>query len=80
MASAAYHVIGSAMPIETRLNDSGTGIEDVHVVTYMIDSGPARGQKRTVKVPDANWNTGDVKAAIEGDLETAHGVAGLRQA
>lgn len=79
MAKAAYHVIGSGMSTETRLNEAGTGIEDVHVVPYQIDSGPAQGARRTVKVPHSQYTADNVKAAVEDDLGTAHDVASLRQ-
>lgn len=80
MAKAAYHVIGNGMSTETRLNEAGTGIEDVHVVPYVIDSGPAQGARRTVKVPHSQYTVANVKAAVEDDLGTAHDVASLNQA
>lgn len=80
MAAAAYHVVGSSFAIETRLNDAGTGIEDVHVIPYVIDSGPARGQRRTVKVTDGDYTLEGVRAAIESDLNNTHQIAGLGQA
>lgn len=80
MALAAYHVVGNGMTIETQLNAAGTGIEDVHVVPYVIDSGPARGQRRTVKVPQSEFTPDGVKLAVESDLNNAHLIAGLGQA
>ena len=77
MALAAYHVVGSAFSIETRLNEAGTGIEDVHVIPYVIDSGPAKGQRRSVKVPESQYNLDGVRTAIESDLNTTHQIAQL---
>jgi hypothetical protein len=79
MASAAYHVLGKHMSTDTRLNEAGTGIEDVHVIPYMIDSGPAQGSTRHVKVPHAQYSVPNVQSAIESDLEVAHGVASLKK-
>ena len=79
MALAAYHVIGNGMSIETQLNAAGTGIEDVHVIPYMIDSGPAAGSRRTVKVPSSAYTPAAVKVAIEGDVNTTHQIAQLGQ-
>jgi hypothetical protein len=78
MAKAGYEVIGSGMTIEPRLNEAGTGIEDVHVVPYKITSGPAAGVKRTVKVPHSMYSTAAVKSAIETDVDTTHDVASLK--
>lgn len=79
MAVAAYHVVGNAITTETQLNEAGTGIEDVHVIPYVIDSGPAAGTRRTVKVPVTRYTTANVKQAIESDLATTHEVASLGQ-
>jgi hypothetical protein len=79
MALAAYHVIGSAITTETQLNSAGTGIEDVHVVPYVIDSGPAKGTRRSVKVTDTDYSPDSVQAAIEADLDATHQIAGLAQ-
>lgn len=77
MAMASYHVDGAAITTETQLNAAGTGIEDVHVVPYVIDSGPAAGLRRTVKVPDARYTADNVRAAIEEDLATTHTIASI---
>jgi len=77
MAQVTYHVIGNGITTETQLNAGGTGIEDVHVVPYVIDSGPASGTRRTVKVPAAMFNTAGVKAAIESDANNTHDVASI---
>lgn len=79
MAQAAYHVIGTGMSMEPRLNDTGTGIEDVHVVPYQIDSGPAKGHKGTVKIPHAQFTADQVRGAVEADVDMHHQVASLAQ-
>jgi hypothetical protein len=79
MAKAAYHVVGDAMALEPRLNAAGTGIEDVHVVPYVIDSGPARGHRGAVKVPHPHWSPEAARAAVEADVDTHHDVASISQ-
>lgn len=82
MAKAAYHVVGDGMKLDTRLNQAGTGLEDIHVVPYQIDSGPAAGITRHVKIPHSTWqNQGAnaVQAAIEDDVNMAHDVASIKQ-
>lgn len=79
MAVAAYHVDGAGISTETQLNAAGNSIEDVHVVPYVIDSGPAKGLRRVVKVPAAAFNTDGVKAAIEADVASTHSIASLSQ-
>lgn len=77
MAQATYHVLGDSITTETRLNPAGTGIEDMHVVPYVIDSGPAKGSRRTLKFPTSMYNPASVKAAIEQDVDNTHNVASL---
>lgn len=77
MALAAYHLLPAAITTETQLNAAGTGIEDVHVVPYVIDSGPAKGLRRTVKVSAAEYTPDGVKLAIESDLDNTHQIAQL---
>jgi hypothetical protein len=43
-------------------------------ITYMIDSGPAVGQERTIRVPSTQYNADSVKAAVTADLSNTHGV------
>lgn len=79
MALAAYHVLGDAITTETQLNPSATGIQDVHVIPYVIDSGPAKGTQRSVKVTQQNYTRTGVQAAIEADLDATHQIASLQQ-
>jgi hypothetical protein len=79
VAKAAYHVTAPPFPVEPQLMANGMGIEDVHVIPYQIDSGPAKGHKGTVKVPHANFTPDTVKAAIETDVNTNHDVASIGQ-
>lgn len=78
MGLPAYHVLGDKISADTRLADAGLGIEDVHVIPYMIDSGPAQGSKRTVRVTDNQFTEQGVRQAIEMDLANAHAVASIK--
>jgi hypothetical protein len=78
MAKAAYHVGKPPYQMEPRLNENGTGIEDVHVIPYVIDSGPAKGHKGQVKVPHAEFNVDTTRAMIEEQVDTHHDIAGLK--
>lgn len=79
MAKAAYHVMGANITTETRLHPNGTGIQDVHVVPYKIESGPAKGVVRAVKVPHEEYTPAAVKTAIESDVDLTHDIASLGQ-
>lgn len=79
MAQAAYRVIGGAIHTESQLNEAGTGIEDVHVVPFTIDSGPAEGHKGQVKIPHSQWNAENAKAAVENEVNKVHAVASIGQ-
>jgi len=77
MAKAGYKVHGAAMRVEPQLNESGTGIEDMHVIPFTITTGPAQGARRSVKVPHSVYSPATAKAAIEADVDQAHDVASL---
>jgi hypothetical protein len=77
MVMAAYHVGRPPYPLEPRLSESGTGIEDVHVIPYHIDSGPAKGHKGTVKIPHADFTVDNVRSAIETDVDMHHQIAAI---
>jgi hypothetical protein len=77
MAQAAYHVIGSAMSMEPRLNEGGTGIEDVHVIPYQIDSGPAKGHRGQVKIPHSQFSVDTARQAVESEVDVHHQVAAI---
>lgn len=79
MAKAAYHVLGKHMTREPQLNQAGTGIEDVHVIPYVIDSGPAAGSQHAVKVPHSEYTADNVQAAIESDVDMKHAIASMSQ-
>jgi len=76
-AAAAYHTYGK-IEQDTRLAEGGAGIEDIHVIRYQVDSGPAKGQKRVVRVTDDQFTEDGVRAAIEADLANVHAVAGIK--
>lgn len=77
MANAAYRVHGGAIHTESQLNEAGTGIEDVHVVPFTIDSGPARGHRGQVKVPHSQWSPETASAALDDEVNRVHAVASL---
>lgn len=80
MAKAAYHVGDPPFTVEPMLKANGTGIEDVHVIPYVIDSGPAKGHTGTVKVPHAQFTVVNTQAAIETAVDQHHDIAGIRTA
>lgn len=80
MAMAAYHVGSPPYRVEPQLAENGTGITDVHVIPYVIDSGPAKGHQGTVKIPHASFTVDTVKQAVESDVDVHHQVAGIKQA
>lgn len=73
-----WHVNGAGIREETTLSDSGTGLAQVYVVPYVIDSGPSRGHQGTVRVtPDEFANPERVRQAIETLIHAAHQVGSL---
>ena len=72
-----WHVVPNGQRLTTAISPSGTGFTDVWEVTYMIDSGPATGNEGTVRIPASQYTTEIVKAAINAQAATQHGVAGL---
>ena len=77
MANATWHVNGSDIVQQTTLAKGGTGIKDVYVVPYTIDSGPAAGHEGTVTIDATAYNPATVKAAIEAQVNAVHDVASL---
>lgn len=77
MVNAAYHVHGDAIHTETQLNQSGTGIEDVHVVPFTIDSGPSEGHHGQVKVPHSKWTPENARAAVETEVDRVHAIGSM---
>jgi hypothetical protein len=72
-----WHV--TSQNLTTTISDSGTGFESVWEVRYAVDSGPATGTTGTVRVPAAQYNAANVKAAIDAQVYHVHNVAGLGQ-
>lgn len=79
MAKAAYHVGKPPYKLEPQLSESGTGIVDVHVIPYHIDSGPAKGHHGHVKIPHPEFTVETTRAAIESDVDMHHDIAGIGQ-
>jgi hypothetical protein len=79
MALASYQVYGAQIRQETRLNDAGTGIEDVHVIPYTITSGPAQGHRGVIRLPESQFTPDQVKAALEDAVNRIHQISALGQ-
>lgn len=72
-----WHVLGGQITQTTELAPNGTGLTDVYVVPYQIDSGPAAGHTSSVKVPISQYSRETVTAAIAAQAAATHDVAGL---
>jgi hypothetical protein len=72
-----WHVVPQGQRLTTVLTNAGTGFTDVWEVTYMIDSGPAKGTTGQVRVPAAQYNAETVKATIDAQVQHMHNVASL---
>lgn len=72
-----WHVIPNGQRLTTQISPNGAGFTDVWEVTYMIDDGPAAGTEGIVRVPQSQYNTETVKAAINAQVATQHGIASL---
>ena len=77
MANATWHVNGADITQSTTLARGGTGIKDVYVVPYTIDSGPAAGHEGTVTIDATAYNPENVKAAINAQVNATHDIATL---
>lgn len=72
-----WHVLGNQIREEDTLPASGPGLVHVHVVPYMIDSGPAKGQTGEVRVPDEDYVPATVESMINAKTSTTHAIGGL---
>lgn len=70
-----WHV--TAQGQDTVLSDTGPGFETVWEVTYVIDSGPAKGTKGKVRIPAAEHNAETVKQAIDAAVYHLDQIANL---
>lgn len=59
------------------LNPMGTGFSNDWEVTYEITSGPAKGTRATVTVPQTDFNADYVDGAIREQMSHLHNVASL---
>ena len=73
----AWHVLGDQITTTTVPAPGLNGLIDLHVIPYMIDSGPAAGTIRQVKVQPDNFTPDYVKNAIVTDLSNVHLIASL---
>lgn len=77
MDPVTWHVVGDQITQSTTLARGGTGIKDVYVIPYVIDSGPARGHGGSVQVDAASFTPQTVKEAIDAQVNAVHSIAGL---
>ena len=73
----AWHVLGDQTKKTTTLMPNSNTIGTVYEVTYQVDSGPAKGTRHVVSVPEADFTAAAVKSAIEADVNNVHQVGGL---
>lgn len=72
-----WHVLGDQITQEVDLGPGTTGLVEVKIVPYQIDSGPAQGHVGQVKVPVSRFTPDNVAALINAQVEATHTVAGL---
>ncbi len=72
-----WHVPQGGQVLTTDIAPSGTGFIDIWEVTYMIDSGPARGSTGKVRIPADVATPGLVRDTIAEQVSHMHGVASL---
>lgn len=70
-----WHVDAAGIHEEERLPEHGTGLQLVHVVPYVIDTGPAKGHHGVVRVGDDDFTTDAVQTAIDADVLRHHLIA-----
>lgn len=75
----AWHVLGDQIREQASLAPSGTGIETMWEVPYVIDSGPAKGSQHVVRLDPRNFTPADAEQAIREHLSNVHNVALLGQ-
>ena len=72
-----WHVLGDQITQSTVLKPGGTGLSDVYLVPYRIDSGPAAGHTGQVQIPVDQFTADTVRAAVQGAVGATHAVGGL---
>lgn len=79
MAPPAWHIHADEITQTTELNKSGTGLTDMYVIPFTIDSGPAAGHTGQVKVPVNSAGPEQVAALINASADVVHQIGGLKQ-
>jgi hypothetical protein len=72
-----YHVIGEQIREEPMLLPGNGGVQQVHVIPYRIDSGPAQGHTGEVRVVPEDYTPDSVRQAIEDKIATTNLIGGL---
>lgn len=73
----SWHVLGDQIRKTTTLMPNSNTIGTVYEVTYQVDSGPAKGTRHDLAIPERDFTEAQVKSLIETDLNNVHRVAGL---
>lgn len=73
----SWHVLGDQIATAETLLPGAAGLAWVHDVPYQIDSGPAKGLVRHVRVSPDDFNPAAVQDAVVADLSATHGIASL---
>jgi hypothetical protein len=73
----SWHVLADQIATETTLLPGAAGLAQVHVIPYQIDTGPAKGLVRKVRVAPSDFVPASVREAIIEDLATVHSVSQL---
>lgn len=73
----AWHVLGDQIATTETLLPGAAGLAWVHDIPYQIDSGPAKGLVRHVRVNPDEFTPAAVQDAIVVDLSATHGIASL---
>lgn len=74
-----WHVDGTGIREETDLPQHGQGLRLVHVIPYVIDSGPAAGHHGVVRLEAHAYTPDSVREAIDAAVLRTHGVSDLRR-
>lgn len=77
MEPVTWHVLGDQITQEVDLGPGNSGLVEVKIIPYQIDTGPAAGHVGQVKLPVNRFTPDNVKALIQQAVDATHNVAGL---
>jgi hypothetical protein len=67
-----YHVLVNQVRTEDTLLPGNAGLQEVHVIPYSVDSGPAKGHSGTIRVPTGQETPAEVDRLIRAKIGTLH--------